>query len=936
MASLETLTLEIDGNASAATNGIASLMTSLSALGTIVNNQLGSLRSLSAVLKDIRSTASSTGAWKGIAQLSSPSTASGIRKVAKATQEFATATKMGTINADANGNLIDVYGKPIDKNLPVYTDYYKGEVAYFADAQKSLTSSTKNTTAVMSDYQKEIDSTAKSTGKAVKETQSLSEATKEIKRSQGAIAQARASTKGILSQIGRIAKVMMIRTAIRALMKVARQGLNNFYEYSKSIGSGYATALDKLSSAGAKAGNQLGAALGSLLSAVAPILNAIISLATAAASALSALFSLFSGGTTFSKATDGMNGFAKAAGGGGGAMKELLANFDEFNIITSEGGGGGGGGGSFSGFFEESPIPQWMQEWRPLLEALAFGTVGALVLPTIFDWLRKIVDLFTGGGATNLLNILKYMFKKSPDGGDLIGDDDLKVDIKGLGENAAEAAALAGSLAAAKAEIKELNNMTLSIGGLGAAATEMGVLSAAAIAAAPAIEKIVAALSALNAGSGLVGVISTLFTSLFSKLGGNTIKVKVDRKEYDDFKKEFEKWAKETKEKKLKVSFDQDEFDSFKRQLSTWLTKKLVKTIYVELDITKYHSMQISVEKWVERKDTKTIDVDLNTVTYTAKRFAIDSWVGLSATKVIGVTILTTAYEVTRKLIDAWVSATPTKRISVSFNMTEYYLTKAAIDTWVAKTETKKIEVKTEYNLWDSLKAKIADWLIDTAIKYVQVKIDAVSYASYLVTAASIVAWAAASLTKTVRVAFDQTSLNTFNYFKNQIDEWVNTSATKTITINTNYTTTGSPNITPVQTTTQENGLGWSWDNGLYWKDTGKNVLDTAVDDILKFFGFANGGFPVSGDLFIANEAGAEMVGSIGGHTAVANNDQIVEGIRQGVYDANAEQNNLLRQQNALLQSILEKDSSVRIGASAALGRVARQSLDMYGSMVGG
>ena len=28
------------------------------------------------------------------------------------------------------------------------------------------------------------------------------------------------------------------------------------------------------------------------------------------------------------------------------------------------------------------------------------------------------------------------------------------------------------------------------------------------------------------------------------------------------------------------------------------------------------------------------------------------------------------------------------------------------------------------------------------------------------------------------------------------------------------------------------------------------------------------------------------MVGSIGGRTAVANNDQIVEGIRQGVYDA--------------------------------------------------
>ncbi len=45
----------------------------------------------------------------------------------------------------------------------------------------------------------------------------------------------------------------------------------------------------------------------------------------------------------------------------------------------------------------------------------------------------------------------------------------------------------------------------------------------------------------------------------------------------------------------------------------------------------------------------------------------------------------------------------------------------------------------------------------------------------------------------------------------------------------------------------------------------------------------AEGGFPKSGQLFIAREAGAEMVGNIGGRTAVANNDQIVNGIYEGV-----------------------------------------------------
>ena len=50
--------------------------------------------------------------------------------------------------------------------------------------------------------------------------------------------------------------------------------------------------------------------------------------------------------------------------------------------------------------------------------------------------------------------------------------------------------------------------------------------------------------------------------------------------------------------------------------------------------------------------------------------------------------------------------------------------------------------------------------------------------------------------------------------------------------------------------------------------------------------GFASGGFPTEGQLFLANEAGPEMVGTMGGRTTVATNADIVEGIRNGVYDA--------------------------------------------------
>ena len=50
---------------------------------------------------------------------------------------------------------------------------------------------------------------------------------------------------------------------------------------------------------------------------------------------------------------------------------------------------------------------------------------------------------------------------------------------------------------------------------------------------------------------------------------------------------------------------------------------------------------------------------------------------------------------------------------------------------------------------------------------------------------------------------------------------------------------------------------------------------------------FAKGGYPASGEMFIARENGIpEMVGSIGGRTAVANNDQIVQAVSLGVYNA--------------------------------------------------
>ena len=111
--------------------------------------------------------------------------------------------------------------------------------------------------------------------------------------------------------------------------------------------------------------------------------------------------------------------------------------------------------------------------------------------------------------------------------------------------------------------------------------------------------------------------------------------------------------------------------------------------------------------------------------------------------------------------------------------------------------------------------------------------------------------------------------------------------------------------------------------------------------------GFASGGYPSVGQVFIAREAGPEMVGTIGGRNAVANNGQIIAGIQYGVAaamnsvlsgssnDGNSEeQNRLLKEQNTLLRKIAEKE--LVVSPSVSLGRVVKKSQKLAETVAGG
>jgi len=88
---------------------------------------------------------------------------------------------------------------------------------------------------------------------------------------------------------------------------------------------------------------------------------------------------------------------------------------------------------------------------------------------------------------------------------------------------------------------------------------------------------------------------------------------------------------------------------------------------------------------------------------------------------------------------------------------------------------------------------------------------------------------------------------------------------------------------------------------------------------------FQTGGFPEDG-LFMANHN--ELVGRFSnGKTAVANNEQIVEGITGGVYAANQEQNGLLREQNKLLRQLIDKEGNDQIDVTTIVKAMKRKNL---------
>lgn len=152
----------------------------------------------------------------------------------------------------------------------------------------------------------------------------------------------------MVKRLGTIAKYRFIRSIIKHITSGFNEGLKNMYEYSKAVGGTFAPAMDSAASAIATMKNSLGAALAPAIQAVIPYVNQLVNWFIQAVNWANQLFALLGGQSTWTRALPAtVNAFdkqKKAAKGAGNAIKDLLADWDELNIIQSESGKGGGAG----------------------------------------------------------------------------------------------------------------------------------------------------------------------------------------------------------------------------------------------------------------------------------------------------------------------------------------------------------------------------------------------------------------------------------------------------------------------------------------------------------------------------------------------------------------------------------------------------------------
>lgn len=240
--------------------------------------------------------------------------------------------------------------------------------------------------------------------KAQKEEVSVQkEVTAEIEKSNYGWKDFSKSIRSMFPHLDRLRKRFLGMMIMRSMRYIIRQisagfseGIQNVYEYSKLIGGSFAPAMDSAASSLLQMKNSLGAALAPVLQTLIPYLQRAVDWFINLVNYANQFFALLRGQSTWTRAmpatTTAFKNQEKATKSAAAAMKDLLADWDELNIIQSQSGGGAGGGAAkdaedYLSMFEEvatfdnriKDIINFIKEHMKEIKGVATG-IGAAIL----------------------------------------------------------------------------------------------------------------------------------------------------------------------------------------------------------------------------------------------------------------------------------------------------------------------------------------------------------------------------------------------------------------------------------------------------------------------------------------------------------------------------------------------------------------------------
>ena len=753
-----------------------------------------------------------------------------------------------------------------------------------------------------------------------------------------------AAKKGaqFLSSIARVVKYRAIRTVLKEITDGFKEGLENAYKYSTLNGGQLSKSLDGAATSMLYLRNSIAAAAAPLINALAPALDFVINKVVELINWLNQTFATLTGQTTWMKATRAATTYGEATDSASKktkAFKATLLGIDEINKLNdnSASDSSGAGGTDPSKMFTEeqlnSSTTEFAKKLKEAWEKEDFETVGETIRDKLVDMMNNIdwetiyqkANKFGSDFAKFLNGLFKTKTNKNGEKENV---------FTGLGKTIAGALNTALESLDGFASTFDFKNFGESLA-LGIVSTIQNINWKKALSTASKWGDGVA--KALN---GFLSAEDKNGNTVFSSLGktvANLVKVAVNS--WYSFVKEFDFSNLGTK-----IS---DGINTFVKEMNavdptTGLTgwQKLIKSAKLTFDGLK--DAILSAIKGINKKELK------------------------EAFKQVIFAIFPTAEEIQNKFEDF-------KKIFVAW---WNYL----IDTFSSLPGMKwlekfKIDLPTEKNLEkegtkarQSIEKGVGDGVKPKIQPSYPNQIDVTKKWN---NATSGVKDKTAKATLSVVDATKNGSIKTYNNHWNGL----NNRGTKTTTLTVKDAT---KNGTVPKFLTQWNGLksgkanktlGLSgtkystlsnyankWGN-VYSKSAKLNLsvyMSNSDYEKLKLYGsigthtsssgnthsgggrgfatggvftgsswqaitqYASGGQPSQGQMFIAREAGPELVGTLGGKTAVMNNDQIVASVSNGVYQANAEQNALLRQQNQLLMQIASKDTQVVANVSVS------------------